>query len=108
MVLQRGWISYTTDEGVDVAIKVSANTASENGDSVSQFPTENKFWPYLEKDLRHILGVASGGTRAKMVVASPSVFASLNIGSDTFLDGKGRSNTITSKIGERQNARDLR
>jgi len=104
----RGWLPYVTDQGGNVSIKASLNTAINNNITLTPFPTGGAVWGYAEKDLRHVLGKDISGFHAKMVVCDPALYATLFVGVSTFTDSLGNVYTITSKIGEKSNARDAR
>lgn len=104
----RGWLTYTTDDGTNVSIKATSNTASYNGQTLSKFPPVGLPWSYLKRDLRHIIGHASTGRGATMTVCDETVYSAIQIGTDTFNDSNGVSYTVSSKIGEKSNARDAR
>jgi hypothetical protein len=103
-----GWINYQEDDGTNVTIKATSVTAAFNGQTVSKFPTSGLFWPYLRRDLRHVIGHSSTGRSAQMTVTDETAYAALLIGTDTFTDRNGTVYTISSKIGEKSNARDAR
>jgi hypothetical protein len=104
----RGWINYQEDDGTNVTIKATSNTATYNGQTVSKFPTSGLFWPYQKRDLRHVIGHDSAGKSATMTVTNEVTYAALLIGTDTFTNRDGTVFTISSKIGEKSNARDAR
>jgi hypothetical protein len=108
MAPKAGWVTYITDEGNSVSIKASANTAAQNGVSVSLFPTNAGTWGWNHKDLRHFCGVAADGSRSKIVVLTEARYDPAAIGGLTFQNSKGVTFTLTSKIGERQPAQDAR
>jgi len=105
----RGWVTYETDAGQNVSIKVTSNTAQENGQTLSRFPTQPVGWGYNHGDLRHFCGVTADGLhRARMTVCSRSTFQSAAIGAVSFQDSLGKTFVVTSKIGEASDARDAR
>lgn len=102
MALGSGYITYTQDSGLTAAIKCTANTATENSQTLSQFPPAFVFWAYGGKNLRHVYGVVSAtGRHYKMVVCDPSQYNGMAIGTATFQNKAGQTCIVTSKIGER-------
>jgi len=105
----RGWITYTSDAGAAISIKVNSNTAQQNGQTLTRFPPTPNAWGYNHGDLRHFCGVTDNGLkRARLTVCNPATFNSAPIGLTTFLDTAGNTYTVTSKIGEASDARDAR
>jgi len=103
----RGFIVYTDDESNNHSMKATTPVALFNGQSLTKFPVGIP-WGYNYRDFRHIRGVDSNGFRARMTVCTQTQYEGITIGTSTFTDGKGNSYTVTSKIGEKQNAQDAR
>jgi len=108
MALKRGWVTYTTDDGQNLSIKAGIACAAFNGQTLQPFPTVGSAWPYGKRDLRHVYGANAAFGRSKMTVLDEATYDPLIIGTDGFNDTAGHTFTITSKIGERKNARDAR
>lgn len=104
----RGFVTYTMDDGTNTSLRANSNTAAQNGQTLSKFPPVGVPWAYNYKDLRHFRGVDSSGfKRARMTVCDQSTYDGATIGSTTFTDTAGTSYTLTSKIGEKLDARDI-
>lgn len=103
----RGFLVYTDDFSNNHSMKATTPTATFNAQTLTKFPVGVP-WGYNYRDFRHVLGVDSAGKRARMTVCTPAKYESIVIGSTTFQDGKGNTYTVTSAIGEKNNAQDAR
>jgi len=107
-VTTRGWLTYGMDSGLNVAIKANSVTAAYNGQTLSKFPPAGQPFPYLRRDMRHLIGHSTTGKSARMTVCDETAYSAVTIGIDTFQDANGTTYTVSSKIGEKSNARDAR
>lgn len=104
----RGWIDYTpsTPGWATMTIKADSYTAGNNGQTLSQTPTQNNFWPLHHNDLRAVYGVDSSGARDTCICTDPA--GSLFQLGASFQDQFGNSYTVIGLRHERFRTRDLK
>lgn len=91
--------SYSSDDGSTYAVKLSAAAATAGGFSTTVDPRSVKVWPYHSKNLRHVLGKATGGGRTKLPIATNTNTLYQTGGSFTTLHG---TYAVEGAIGEKR------
>lgn len=100
----RGWMVYTSSSdapfgSVDFSLKCDAQTALNNGSSMTKNFTRANFWPAHRGDLRSVSGVDSSGKKDTCIANSPT--SPLYAIGATFQDALGNTYTVTSLHAER-------
>ena len=94
-----GFYQYTSDDGTNYAIKLSANVAGNGGFGTSVDPRAVKVWPYHAKNMRHVLGKGSGTTRTRLPCATAT--QALYVSGGTFTQGLD-TYVVEGAIGEKR------
>lgn len=97
----RGFIPYTTDQGINVSIKAGIATATANGATLTKYPPVGVAWPYGYRNLRHVYGIDPSGREFRMTWCDPTTYSALVPGTSTFKDTAGNDCTISALIGEK-------
>lgn len=91
--------AYTSDDGTQYAIKISAEVGFQGGFSTSADPRSMKVWPFHAKNMRHVLGSNGAGKRTKLPCATPAVSVYVNGGAFSL---GGVNYTVEGAIGEKR------
>jgi hypothetical protein len=94
---------YTGDDGITYAIKMSAADAQANAvHTVVPAPPTTPAWPWLAKDLRHVIGFdGTGNKRGRLVITTNT--DPLYVAGGTWNNfNTGASYGVTSAIGEKR------
>ena len=104
----RGWINYTPSafNGAIMSIKADPYTAANNGQSLTQIPAQQNFWPMHRADMRLVYGKDTNNVKDTCIACDPAGNL-FKIGA-TFGDQFGNTYTVYGLRTERYRVRDLK
>ena len=98
-----GWYTYTSDDGNNYIVRMSAEIATQGGFGGGSSPLSGsaRVWAWNYRDMRHVTGVNGAGKRGRLPIGQPGNQKLKTGGTWT---AHGKTYTILGVEGERRPA----